>query len=211
MYSTNLALTIIDLPHEDYSLLSDKDLAKMASSGDSAAFEQLYWKHHKRVFGICLKMTKSRTDAEDLTQEIFIKLFHKIGTFRGDSAFTTWLYRMSFNTVLMHFRKAKTIKEDTTEEGDLPEFVNLNNRKPGSNNEIDRLVLRNAIEQLPDGYREIFELHVIQGFEHEEISRIVGCAVGTSKSQLFKAKRKLRTILSENQTCEKIQLQPLIS
>ncbi len=208
MDSTNLALTVNGQPAEDYTLLCDKDLAKMASSGDVAAFEQLYWKHHKRVFAICLKMTKNKSDAEDLTQEIFIKLFHKIGTFRGDSAFTTWLYRMSFNTVLMHFRKAKTIKEDTTEEGDLPEFVNLNKIKSGSNNEIDRLVLRDAIEQLPDGYREIFELHVIEGFEHEEIARIVGCAVGTSKSQLFKAKRKLRTILASDNGRLNQKLQP---
>lgn len=208
MHSTNLAFESNGQSTKDYSLISDKVLAKMAASGDSEAFEQLYWKHHKRVFGICLKMTKNKSDAEDLTQEIFIKLFHKIGTFRGDSAFTTWLYRMSFNTVLMHFRKAKTVKEETTEEGDLPELVNLQNRKTASNKEIDRLVLRDAINQLPDGYREIFELHVIEGFEHEEIARIVGCAVGTSKSQLFKAKRKLRTILTTENTGLNQELQP---
>lgn len=210
MYSTNLALTINDKPGEMHSLLADKELAKKAAAGDGEAFEQLYWKHHKRVFGICLKMTKNTSDAEDLTQEIFIKLFHKIGTFRGDSAFTTWLYRMSFNTVLMHFRKAKTIKEDTTETGDLPERIDLLKRLFGRNNEIDRLVLRDAIEQLPDGYRRIFHLHVIEGFEHEEIARIVGCAAGTSKSQLFKAKRKLRAILANENAGQNQEMQPAI-
>ena len=141
-----------------------------------------------------------QADAEDLTQEIFIKLFHKIDTFRGDSAFTTWLYRMSFNTVLMHFRKQKTVKEEITSDGEFAESALVLGQKEKSNRVLDKMTLDEAIGELPDGYRDVFVLHVVQGFEHEEISRILGCAVGTSKSQLFKAKRKLRKLLTEDHT-----------
>ena len=103
--------------------LSDYELAQKAADGDVAAFEQIYWQHHRRVFSVCVRMTKNVTEAEDVTQQVFLLLFRKIGSFRGDSAFSTWLHRMTVNTTLMHFRKNKTIKESTTEDGELPEKI----------------------------------------------------------------------------------------
>ena len=176
--------------------LSDYELAQKAANGDVAAFETLYWKHHRRVFGVCMRMTKNVTEAEDVTQQVFLLLFRKIGSFRGDSAFTTWLHRMAVNTTLMHFRKNKTIKESTTEDGELPDSIYSDNKQHSEMNFADRIALTRAIGGLPDGYRKVFVLHDIQGYEHREIAQMLGCAEGTSKSQLYKARRKLRKLMS---------------
>ena len=175
--------------------LSDYELAQKAAVGDVAAFEQIYWKHHRRVFGVCLRMTKNVTEAEDVTQQVFLMLFRKIGSFRGDSAFTTWLHRMTVNTTLMHFRKNKTIKESTTETGELPDKIYSDNKKHSETNFVDRIALTRAVSELPDGYRKVFIFHDIQGYEHREIARMLGCAEGTSKSQLHKARRKLKKLM----------------
>ena len=174
----------------------DYQLAQKAAHGDRDAFEQIYWRHHRRVFGICLQMTKNTHEAEDVTQKVFIVVFRKIGSFRGESAFSTWLHRMTVNQVLMHFRSAKVRKDQLTEDGELPEHSPSLYGKPRPNQIIDRIVLQNAIDQLPEGYRTVVILHDIQGFEHEEIARMLGCATGTTKSQLHKARRKLRRLLA---------------
>ena len=180
--------------------LSDYELAQKAANGDVAAFEQLYWKHHHRVFGVCMRMTRNVTEAEDVTQQVFLLLFRKIGNFRGDSAFSTWLHRMTVNTTLMHFRKNKTIKESTTEDGELPERIYSVNKKHNETHFVESIALTRAVSELPDGYRKVFVLHDIQGYEHREIAQMLGCAEGTSKSQLHKARRKLQKLLSaENQ------------
>ena len=176
---------------------TEYELAQRAAGGDINAFEQIYWKHHRRVYSVCLRMTKNPAEAEDVTQLIFLNLFRKIGSFRGESAFSTWLHRMTINQMLMHFRSAKIRKEDTTEDGELPESAFARSLKPNEANRlVDRLQLERAIEQLPDGYRKIFILHDIEGYEHEEIARMLNCASGTSKSQLFKARRKLQRLLA---------------
>jgi len=173
------------------------ELTQKAASGDIAAFEQIYWKYHRRVLNICLRMTKNTHEAEDVAQQVFLNLYRKIGTFRGDSAFATWLHRMTVNQTLMHFRTAKSCKEDTTETGEMPETTfNANQKPPRASQIIDRLQIDEAIAQLPDGYRKVVVLHDIEGFEHEEIAQMLGCAVGTSKSQLHKARRKLRRALA---------------
>ncbi len=144
-------------------------------------------------------MTSSQTEAEDLTQEVFIQLFRKIGSFRGDSAFSTWLHRMTVNQVLMHFRRRSVKNEKTSETGDMPEQTVTGSADPGKMQIVDRIALRNAIAELPNGYRKVFLLHDVEGFEHEEVARALGISVGTSKSQLHKARLKLRGLLFKEQ------------
>jgi RNA polymerase sigma-70 factor, ECF subfamily len=176
---------------------TDISLAQAAGWGDKMAFEELYNRHHRRVYSLCLRMLQNPVEAEDLTQEVFIQLYRKIGSFRGDSAFTTWLHRMTVNQVLMHFRKRSVKFEKTTEEGDTPEQIVSGTENPSHMRIVDKIALDNAIEQLPPGYRSVFVLHDIEGYEHEEISKLLGCSVGTSKSQLHKARLKLRRLLKK--------------
>lgn len=173
----------------------DFDLAQKAASGNIAAFELLYERYHRRTYSLCLRMTSSPTEAEDLTQEVFIQLFRKIGSFRGESAFSTWLHRMTVNQVLMHFRRRSVKNEKTSEDGEIPEQI-----VPGTENQakmpvLDRIALTRAVAELPPGYRSVFMLHDVEGYEHEEVARIMKISVGTSKSQLHKARLKLRGLL----------------
>ena len=170
-------------------------LAQKAADGNVAAFEMLYSRYHRRTYSLCLRMMNSATEAEDLTQEVFIQLFRKIGSFRGDSAFTTWLHRLTVNQCLMHFRKRSVKLEKTTEEGETPVQIVNGTGNPNSMPIMDRIALDNALTQLPPGYRTVFVLHDVEGHEHEEIAKMLGVAVGTSKSQLHKARMKLRKIL----------------
>jgi RNA polymerase sigma-70 factor (ECF subfamily) len=174
---------------------SDYGLAQRAATGDMVAFELLYQRHSRRVYSLCLRMTGNVSEAEDLAQEVFIQLFRKVGSFRGDSAFTTWLHRLTVNQVLMHFRKRSVKLEQTTDEGDTPVQVVRGTENPNSMPVVDRIAIDKAITQLPPGYRTVFILHDIEGHEHEEIARMLGCSVGTSKSQLHKARMKLRDLL----------------
>ncbi len=135
--------------------------------------------------------------AEDLTQDVFIQLYRKVGSFRGDSAFTTWLHRMTVNQVLMHFRKRAVKLEKTTEEGETPDQVVAGTANPERMRIVDKIALENAIEKLPAGYKNVFVLHDVEGYEHEEVARILGCSVGTSKSQLHKARIKLQKLLKK--------------
>lgn len=175
----------------------DLQLTQLAAQGDMAAFEEIYQRHHRRVYSICLRMLQNAHEAEDLTQDVFIQLYRKIGSFRGDSAFTTWLHRMTVNQVLMHFRKRNVKYEKTTEEGETPDQVVVGTADPERMRVVDKIALENAIDQLPDGYKNVFVLHDVEGFEHEEVARILGCSVGTSKSQLHKARLKLRKLLKK--------------
>src|SRR5688500_12713744 len=176
---------------------TDFELAQVASRGDMAAFEEIYRRHHRRVYSICLRMLQNASEAEDLTQDVFIQLYRKIGSFRGDSAFTTWLHRMTVNQVLMHFRKRTVKFEKTTEEGETPDQVVPGSGNPFKMQVVEKLALEHAIEQLPDGYKNVFVLHDVEGYEHEEDARILGCSVGTSKSQLHKARLKLQKLLKK--------------
>lgn len=176
--------------------LSDHALAIAAGGGDIGAFEQLYERHNRRVYSLCLRMTQNVAEAEDLTQEALIQLFRKIGSFRGESAFTTWLHRLTVNQVLMHFRKKSVKLERTTDEGETPVQIVRGTENPNRMPVLDRISLDNALKQLPPGYRSVFVLHDIEGHEHEEIAKILGVAVGTSKSQLHKARMKLRRLLT---------------
>ena len=176
---------------------SDYDLAQASSRGDMGAFEQLYERHHRRVYSLCLRMIANATEAEDLTQEVYIQLFRKLGSFRGESAFTTWLHRLTVNHVLMHFRKKGVKLEKTTEEGEIGEIQDMIQGGAERPRYVDRLGLDKAIAELPPGYRTVFILHDIEGFEHEEIGNILGVSTGTSKSQLHKARMRLRVLLNK--------------
>jgi RNA polymerase sigma-70 factor, ECF subfamily len=181
----------------DVSAATDFQLAQRAAGGDMAAFEEIYQRHHRRVYSICLRMLQNAFEAEDLTQDVFIQLYRKIGSFRGDSAFTTWLHRMTVNQVLMHFRKRTVKFEKTTEEGETPVQIVPGTESPFKMPIVDKIALENAIDQLPAGYKNVFMLHDVEGFEHEEVAKILGCSVGTSKSQLHKARLKLQKLLKK--------------
>ena len=182
--------------------LPEVDAIRLAQQGDARAFERLYQLHSRRVYSLCLRMVGNTAEAEDLTQEAFLQLFRKIATFRGESAFSTWLHRLSVNVVLMRLRKKTAVEtslEETTEPdeetgGPRRDFGAPDLRLSGS---IDRLNLQRAIGQLPQGYRSIFILHDVQGYEHNEIAEIMGCSIGNSKSQLHKARMRLRELLHE--------------
>jgi RNA polymerase sigma-70 factor (ECF subfamily) len=177
---------------------SDLELVKRAQHGDSDAFAALFYAHKPRVYSLCLRMTNNTAEAEDLTQDAFLQVFRKLATFRGDSALSTWLYRVAVNTVLMHFRKKglRQVSLDESSNQDTRvvkrEYGSLDERLSGS---VDRIALARAMQDLPAGYRTIFLLHEIKGYEHQEIARILRCSVGNSKSQLHKAKLKMRELL----------------
>ena len=181
---------------------NEADAIERAKLGDAQAFQALYDKHKRRVYSLCLRMTANTAEAEDLTQEAFLQLYRKIATFRGESAFSTWLHRLSVNVVLMHLRKKSlpvVSLEETTQGGDddtpKKDFGAEDLALAGS---IDRLQLQRAVDDLPPGYRTIFVLHDVEGYEHNEIATIVGCSIGNSKSQLHKARMKLRDLLKLN-------------
>jgi RNA polymerase sigma-70 factor (ECF subfamily) len=178
--------------------LSETEAIERAKQGDAEAFELLYNLHKRRVYSLCLRMTANTAAAEDLTQEAFLQLFRKIGTFRGESAFSTWLHRMAVNVVLMQLRKKglPVVSLEETLEGDEEvRKKELGAQDPALAGSIDRLQLQRAVETLPPGYRTIFLLHDVEGFEHNEIASMVGCSIGNSKSQLHKARMKLRDLL----------------
>jgi RNA polymerase sigma-70 factor (ECF subfamily) len=179
-----------------------KETIRLAQAGDEAAFETIYQLHSRRVYALCLRMVGDPVEAEDLTQEAFLQLFRKIHTFRGESAFSSWLHRLTANIVLMRFRKKRLIavsldemtRPDEERERPIIEFGAPDLRLIGV---FDRVNLQTAVEQLPEGYKSMFLLHDVQGFEHNEIAAMLGCSVGNSKSQLHKARKRLRELLHE--------------
>jgi len=182
--------------------LTEAEAIRLAQAGDAAAFEFLYGLHSRRVYALCLRMVSNPSDAEDLMQEAFLQLFRKIGTFRSESAFSTWLHRMTVNVVLMRLRK-KTLPVSSLEETTEPDEEGGGPRKDVGaadlrlSGAVDRVNLERSIERLPPGYRTVFVLHDVQGYEHNEIAGIMGCSVGNSKSQLHKARTRLRDLLQE--------------
>lgn len=186
--------------------LPESEAIRLAQRGDPAAFEMLYLRHSRRVYALCLRMSGNLSEAEDLTQETFIMIFRKIQSFRGESAFSAWLHRVTVNTVLMGFRKRERAADSLDEqyaaedEGSLP--LQLGEQDLRLTGALDRVNLERAIVQLSPGCRQMFVLHDIEGYLHEEIAEIAGCSVGNSKSQLHKARLRLREIL-RNEICVK--------
>lgn len=183
---------------------SQREAIRLAQQGDRSAFELLYRLHCKRVYALCLRMVGVTSEAEDLTQEAFLQMFRKIHTFRGESAFSTWLHRLTANLVLVHFRKKKLIAnpfEDTNTadeetDGALLELPAVDLRLAGL---FDRLDLQVAMDRLPKGCKAVFVLHDVQGYRHKEIAKLLGFSTGASKSQLHKARKRLRSTLRNMQ------------
>jgi RNA polymerase sigma-70 factor, ECF subfamily len=169
-------------------------------SGRAQPFEDIFRLHHRRVYSLCLRMMGNPTEAEDLTQDVFVQVFRKLGSFRGESAFTTWLHRLTVNQVLMHFRKNHVRKEQLTEDGELPLGTMFDRNRFNRSPVLDRLALDEAIVQLPQGYRMVFVMHDVEGLEHNEIASLLGCSIGTSKSQLHRARMKMRLLLRRRTT-----------
>jgi RNA polymerase sigma-70 factor (ECF subfamily) len=172
---------------------------RLAHQGDSAAFELIYRLYSRLVYSICLRMLRDPFEAEDLTQETFVLLLRKIHTFRGESAFSSWLYKLTTNLVLMRFRKKVSQSESLDE-------ISANAESGETISELgqpdlylsglfDRINLQAAINLLPAGCKTTFILHDVEGYEHKEIAGILGCSVGNSKSQLHRARKRLRKLL----------------
>ena len=182
---------------------SDADLVRRALEGNEDAFAALFNAHRTKVYSLCLRMTSNTAEAEDLTQDAFLQVFRKLSSFRGDSALSTWLYRVAVNTVLMHFRKKGlrpvSLEEPASKEPGAPkrEHGRLDERLSTS---VDRIALTRAIKELPVGYRTIFLMHEVKGYAHHEIARLLRCSVGNSKSQLHRAKMSMRKLLDSEHT-----------
>ena len=181
--------------------LSETEAIRRAQAGDGAAFEFLYKMHSRRVYALCLRMTGNSIEAQDLTQDAFLQLFRKIKSFRGESSFSTWLHRLTVNVVLMKFRKKRhpevSLDEPIGSEEDAASLrLEMGEPDLRIRGTLDRMRLDRAIEQLPDGYKLIFVLHDIQGYAHDEIAHILDCSVGNSKSQLHKARMRMRELLT---------------
>ena len=169
-------------------------------------FDAIYKSYRRRVFIWCFRIARNTEDAEDLTQDTFLQLFRKIDTFRGESAFSTWLYRLTVNNALMRLRRKNLIQislEDLSETGpgaakSRPELQAPDRTMDAS---IARMDLGRALRGVPEGFRKVFILHDAVGYTHREIAEISKCAVGTSKSQLSKARRRLRERLRDRRQC----------
>jgi len=181
------------------SSLTEAEAIGQAKEGVAAAFEHLYRAHCRRVYCLCLRMIKNPAEAEDLTQQVFLQLFRKISTFRGESSLSTWLHRVTVNIVLMHLRQrnpAEVLAEDL--EGRTSNGEGSSGQCPSDTSmigAIERLNLMRAIRKLPCGYKQIFLLHDVIGYGHGEIARLLGCSTGSSKSQLHKARKRLQCLL----------------
>ena len=173
---------------------SDYTLARAVAGGNVNALGELYQRHYRQVYAVCLGMMRNPTDAEDLTQDVFVHLVRKIGSFRGESRFSTWLHRLTVNLVLMHIRRPMR-REQTTSDYDnvQPMVPRMKDRAPVQ--VLDRITLQLAVSQLPRGCRAVFVLFAVAGYKHDEIAKMLGCSEGTSKSQLHRARAKLKRIL----------------
>jgi RNA polymerase sigma-70 factor (ECF subfamily) len=184
---------------------ADADLVHSALEGNEDAFTALFHAHRTKVYSICLRMTSNIAEAEDLTQDVFLQAFRKLGTFRGDSALSTWLHRVAVNSVLMHLRKKEprqiSLEEPANRETGRPK------REHGKDDDrlstaVDRIALIRAINELPVGYRTIVLMYEVKGYGHHEIARLLRCSVGNSKSQLHKARIRMRKLLHREHTIE---------
>jgi RNA polymerase sigma-70 factor, ECF subfamily len=179
-------------------------VVKLACDGDAEAFAFLYGKYRNRIHATCLRMIKDPFLAEDMLQETFLSAFRRIRTFRSDSLFSTWLHRIAVNLILMHFRRCKTspIENANVElpntDGDPIEAEYFRFEDRQLTHAMERIELNNAINSLPQGYRTMFVLHDIEGFQHTEIAAILNCSPGNTKSQLFKARKRLRKLLMDH-------------
>jgi RNA polymerase sigma-70 factor (ECF subfamily) len=185
------------------SELTEKESISRAQQGDASAFERLYQLHNARVYSVCLRMTGNIAEAEDLLQDVFLMVFRKIHTFRGDSAFSTWLHRIAVNLALMRKRRKTSLETRLEGNGDpetdrpshLEELAIADHVLAGS---LDRLNLERAMQKLCPFQKLVVVLHDIQGYKHTEIAKMLDWSIGNSKSRLHRARAHLRKLLQES-------------
>lgn len=175
---------------------ADLELARRCRQGDAAAFEEVYRAHAGRLYSLLVRMAGSAGEAEDLLQDVFLTAHRKLGSFRGESALGTWLYRLAVNHCLDFLRGRRARMARATASLDEEDAAEPAAPAPRLAEAISRIDLERAIAQLPDGCRTVFVLHDVEGFEHHEIGDLLGISEGTSKSQVHKARMKLRAMLS---------------
>ncbi len=169
----------------------ERDLVRAAQAGEASAFEQLYRENVKRVYALCYRMAGNAQQAEELTQDAFVRAWQKLGSFRGDSAFSSWIHPIAINVAYSERRSRVRREAHVMTSDDLTPFdEGVRNPRPGFSVDLER-----ALAELPDGAREVFVLHDVEGYKHEEIASMTGIASGTSKAQLHRARRLLREAL----------------
>jgi RNA polymerase sigma-70 factor (ECF subfamily) len=174
----------------------DRALVDRCLQGDLGAFEELYRAHAGRLFSLTCRMVGNHSDAEDLLQEVFLAAHRKLDTFRGDSALGTWLYRLATNLCLDYLRSRATRSSQVTDSlDDEPWIADAGSRRLADQT-VSKMDLERALAMLPEGSRAAFVLHDIEGLEHQEVAEVLGIAEGTSKSQVHKARMRLRALLS---------------
>jgi RNA polymerase sigma-70 factor (ECF subfamily) len=183
---------------------ADLELARRCRHGDAAAFEALYRAHEGRLYNVLTRMVGSVHEAEDLMQEVFLHVHNKLGSFRGESSLGTWIHRVAVNLCLDHLRGRHARMARSTESLDKDNARELSTVEPQVPTAISRIDLERAIQRLPDGYRAVFVLHDVEGLEHREVATILGIAEGTSKSQVHKARMKLRAMLTARPETERV-------
>lgn len=171
----------------------DIDAVTQARAGDTEAFEVLYRRHVGRVYAVCLRIVADRSRAEELTQQVFIRAWETITSFRGESAFSSWLYRIAVNVVLVDIRTEKRRASRIVVHESLERHEHVQHRSsPEASMDLEE-----AIAELPTQARMIFVLHDVEGYQHDEIATMMGLAVGTTKSQLHRARRLLKARLQQ--------------
>ena len=185
----NLTLTLTEATRSDHAL------ARAAAAGVMTALGDLYERHNRRVYAVCLNMTHNSAEAEDLTQEVFVHLMRKIGSFRGESQFSTWLHRLTVNLVLMHFRRRAARRDHTPEALESVRKNYAPDWQPIGARITDQIALDSALAKLPNGCRCVFVLFDVVGYKHHEIAELLGVSIGTSKSQLHKARFRIRRMM----------------
>jgi RNA polymerase sigma-70 factor (ECF subfamily) len=198
------SVAILKEPPEAGEAINDdfpeKEIIRQAQEGDAGAFERIYRRYNRRVYALCLRMIKNQANAEDLTQEAFLQAFRKIHTFRGESAFFTWFHRLTVNVVLMSLRKRKDMEVSRQyqhdHEGESGTRVqDAGAADPALSGLFDRENLNRALSRMPKGYKRVLVLHDVFGYEHNEIAVALECSTGNSKSQLHKARERMRSLL----------------
>jgi RNA polymerase sigma-70 factor (ECF subfamily) len=173
----------------------EAELVRRAQAGDKVAFEQLYRDNVGRVYALCFRMAGTADLAEELAQDVFVRAWQKLGSFRGESAFSSWLHPLTVNVALSERRSRRRRVARVMTTDDLTEF-----ERPGpparSDGPESGFDLERALATLPPGARAVFVLHDVEGYKHEEIARLTGVATGTSKAQLHRARRLLREVLT---------------
>src|SRR5215472_12652315 len=179
--------------------LSELRIISLAQQGDSNAFEWLYNHYKRRIYFLCNRMVNDRDAAEDLTQETFMQVYRRLNTFRGDSAFGTWLHRIAVNIVLMSLRRERSRVSELSfeqgsdhsyEEAPFEKFMAVRDSRLSAT--LDRVTIERAMKCLPPGYAIVFLMHDVEGYQHNEIADVLDCSIGNTKSQLHKARMKLR-------------------